>query len=69
MGCDGTAQWRFAWPGKDEAGICAAHEPKLRRVAAALGFHLQLVPIERLCGACHQVRTFVEDGECVDCRH
>lgn len=46
-GCDLPATFRFTWPGRDEAGICHAHAPKLRGVAEALGLHLQLIPLSQ----------------------
>jgi len=37
---------RYTWPGKDEAGICAAHRPKLQAVASAMGLYLQVIDLE-----------------------
>lgn len=44
--CGQGAAARFTWPGNDEAGTCAAHLPKLRAVAEAIGLHLQIHEIE-----------------------
>lgn len=44
-GCTEPGEYRFTWPGKDEALICEAHVGKLRNVAAAIGLHLQVVPL------------------------
>jgi hypothetical protein len=41
-GCDRPPVVRYTWPGKDEAGICAEHLPKLQAVAKAMGLHLQI---------------------------
>lgn len=43
--CGCPARFRFTWPGRDEAGICELHAPKLKAVAEAIGMHLQLIPI------------------------
>ena len=43
--CDEIAIYRFTWPGKDEAGICALHARKLRGVAAAIGLHVEMIPL------------------------
>jgi hypothetical protein len=45
-GCGETGAFRFTWPGRDEQAICADHATKLRVVAEALGFHLQLVALD-----------------------
>jgi hypothetical protein len=46
QGCENDGAYRFTWPGRDESCICAEHAPKLQSVAAAMGLHLQLIPIE-----------------------
>lgn len=46
--CDNEAKYRFTWPGRDEAGICVEHAPKLRGLANAMGMHLQLIQIEEV---------------------
>lgn len=43
--CDREAAYLFTWLGEDQAGICEACAPKLRSVASALGFRVQLIPI------------------------
>ncbi len=45
-GCEDPAAFRFTWPGQDEAGICFGHVDQLSSVASALGFHLQIIPID-----------------------
>lgn len=42
--CDNKAQYRYTWPGQDESFICEEHSKKLRAVAQAMSFHLQLIP-------------------------
>ena len=44
--CGIAAAFRFTWPGRDEAGICWGHAPKLKATADAMGMHLQLIPIQ-----------------------
>lgn len=43
--CDKPAAFLFTWPGKNMAGICAAHAPKLLAVAGAIGIYVQLIPV------------------------
>lgn len=43
--CPCAALFRFTWPGRDEAFICAGHVPKLRAVAAAMGLNLQITEL------------------------
>lgn len=50
--CDQPAAFRYTWPGRDEAVVCARHAEGLRRVAAAMELHLQLIPASD--GACSQ---------------
>lgn len=50
-GCIEPAAFRFTWPGKDEAGICAGHEPKLRGVASLMGLYLQIIPLAKAEGS------------------
>ena len=50
-GCENPAAFRFTWPGRDEAGICEAHAPKLRNIAAAIGCYVQLIPLEAMAEA------------------
>ena len=44
-GCDGPPAFRFTWPGKDEAFICAIHAIKMEQVAGAMGLYLQMVAL------------------------
>lgn len=46
VGCGKPAAFLFTWPGRDEAGICKEHAPDVSKIAAAMGFHLQLKPVE-----------------------
>lgn len=43
--CDNSAEYRYTWPGKDEALICEDHVGKLREIASAIGLHLQIIPL------------------------
>lgn len=44
--CEAAAAYRYTWPGRDESFICAEHSSKLRAVANAMGFPLQLIPLD-----------------------
>ena len=44
--CNEDAAFLFTWPGKDQIGICQDHSGKLKGIAAAMGLHLQLIPIQ-----------------------
>ena len=46
--CTAPANFRYTWPGRDEAFICQAHAEGLKRVANAMGLNLQLIEIEAL---------------------
>lgn len=43
--CDNPASFRFTWPGRNEAGICATCAPKMQAVANFMGMHIQLIPL------------------------
>jgi hypothetical protein len=43
--CENDADHKFTWPGRDAAGICCEHLPKLIAIANALGFYLQILPL------------------------
>lgn len=45
QGCDAEAEYRFTWPGQNEAGICEPHSRKLCAVASAMGLPLQLIKL------------------------
>jgi hypothetical protein len=42
QGCPNPALARYTWPGKEEAGICFAHLPKLKATAEAIGLKLPI---------------------------
>jgi hypothetical protein len=44
--CLEAPAYRYTWPGQDEAFICATHAPKLRAVAKAIGYYVQMIPLE-----------------------
>lgn len=50
--CECVGVFRYTWPGKNEARACLEHAARLRRVATALGFHLEMIsiPVEELFG-------------------
>jgi len=45
--CENLATHRYTWPGSDEQIICDEHLPKLKSVACAMGFHLQIIPLSK----------------------
>jgi hypothetical protein len=36
---------RYTWPGKDEKYCCLIHATMLEKISAAMGFHLQIIPL------------------------
>ncbi len=44
-GCQNPGAYRFTWPGENEKTICEAHVGTLRGVSAAMGLHLQVIPL------------------------
>lgn len=52
--CGEDAAYRYTWPGRDESFVCEDHAVFLRKVAAALGMHLQLIPIAPNLSRCTQ---------------
>jgi len=45
--CPEPAQYRYTWPGRDEAVICAVCVGKLLQVAAAMGLSLQIIDLAK----------------------
>jgi len=43
--CNLPAVFRYTWPGKDEAGICAVHASALTKIAAVMGLRIQLIAL------------------------
>jgi hypothetical protein len=43
--CGAPAEFRYTWPGHDEKFACRLHALKLRGVAQAMGYHLQLIEV------------------------
>jgi hypothetical protein len=43
--CPRLAAYRYTWPGRDEAFICAAHAYAIRRIAEAMGLPLQVISL------------------------
>jgi hypothetical protein len=43
--CPCLASYRFTWPGRPESFICGECEPKLRKVAQAMGLPLQIIDL------------------------
>lgn len=43
--CDSPANFRFTWPGRDEAGICLPCAIKMQAVIGAMGLYVQMIPL------------------------
>ena len=43
--CNNKAIYRYTWPGRDESFICERHVSWLKKVANAMGFSLQVIPL------------------------
>ena len=55
--CQQQAKFRYTWPGRDEDFICFEHAQKLQNVVAAMGCHVQLIPLsgdEQAQASCSQ---------------
>ena len=50
--CQNDAEYRYTWPGRDEALICGEHANGLRAVSNAMGLPLQMIPVNE--GKCEQ---------------
>ena len=61
--CDAPVMFRYTWPGKDEAFVCFTHAIALANIAAAMGFHIQLIPLRIDEIDTHACSTIVKDGE------
>ena len=68
-GCNNRAAYRYTWPGKDEDGICEDHVEQVRAAAAAMSFHLQILPLPspdaancKRCGGCGLIAD-TDEGE------
>lgn len=44
--CTNRASFRYTWPGRTESTVCQTCSHKLRNVAAAMGFALELMPVD-----------------------
>lgn len=43
--CQSPPAFRYTWPGRDEAFVCAVHAVGLSRVASGMGLRLQQIPL------------------------
>ena len=41
--CGEHAEFRYTWPGRNEAYVCEKHAMSVRNVATAMGFYVQLI--------------------------
>lgn len=62
MKCPNQAFYRFTWPGRDESFICTEHVNKLRGVASAMGFHLQIADLSHDEQAQHTCNQEISGG-------
>ncbi len=46
VGCDVAPAYRFTWAGQDEAAICEAHSRQMKTIAGAMGYHIQMIPLD-----------------------
>jgi hypothetical protein len=47
-GCPNDGAFRFTWPGQSEDFICTDHEPQLKAIVSAMGFHMDIIPLEEV---------------------
>jgi hypothetical protein len=45
--CSEDAYYRYTWPGNDESYICKNHARKITNISNAMGFHIQMIPLEK----------------------
>lgn len=43
--CGSPANFRYTWPGRDEAMICLPCALRLQEVASAMGVYVQMIPV------------------------
>lgn len=43
--CGALANFRYTWPGRNEALICLSCAARLQQIAGAMGLYVQLIPI------------------------
>lgn len=44
--CTNNADYRYTWAGKDESFICEEHSKKMKSIAKAIGYYIQLIPLD-----------------------
>ena len=44
--CKNKAKYKLTWPGTDERFVCKRHANQFRGIAKAMGFHLQIIPLD-----------------------
>lgn len=59
--CKNPGAFRYTWPGKDEAYICAEHVGQLKAVASAIGLYIQIIPLPE--GEQWQCEQLIENKE------
>ena len=45
--CTNEAYYRYTWPGKDESLACVIHAQGIKKVASAIGLHLQFIVLSQ----------------------
>lgn len=44
--CGVIASHKYTWAGRDEAFCCFSHATQIKSVADAIGYYIQLIPVE-----------------------
>ena len=64
--CPFPAYVRYTWPGRDEAFACFYHAAAIQNVSKAMGFPLQMIPVnsdpDRMCDSNDDLPDEVRDG-------
>ena len=58
--CLNEASYRYTWAGEDESFVCMEHEKQIKRIAGALGYHCQTIPID--LGLVERCRQNIKDS-------
>ncbi len=45
--CTLPALFKYTWPGNDEAAACFEHSFQIKKVAEAIGLHLQMIQVDQ----------------------
>lgn len=69
-GCSEPGAYRYTWPGKDEALACQKHAVPIQGLAAAMGMHIQTIPLEpdNVAEEMKGIEEVIEGGPDIDLR-